>query len=107
MTAGPIVLAVIFVLLYHYRNVFDMRNKATRLFCIGLAVYIFGAFILESTGSFLIEHKLELIGKTEIILEEACEMFGIILIIKGLMEYRRDISNVEQVRDRDTCLQPQ
>lgn len=80
---GPIALLVIMVFALKMRKYLKCSKKTKNTLLIGGLVYVFGAFVLESTTNI---NGIEWFLKYEYIFEEACEILGAILIIKALME---------------------
>lgn len=89
---GPFVLIGIIIFLVKMRRYF-IGSPAICWLLLGFCVYVGGAFILEATINLLNHENLEWLFKTENILEEACEMFGVIFIIKGLSAHRKFLLN--------------
>ncbi len=97
---GPFILLIIFSLILKIKKYLRGSRKAIIFLITGLSAYVFGAFILESTINLLNHEDLEWIWRIENILEESCEMFGVIIIIKGLIEHykfllQREVSVIE------------
>ena len=84
---GPLVLFIIFIFVRKLKNYLQGSTKAINFLTAGALIYIFGAFILESTINVIGNRGL--LYKIEFILEESFEMFGVILIIKGLIEHHK------------------
>jgi len=89
---GPAILLILLLFALKMRKYLKNSAKAKRLLITGILAYVGGAFILEATINLLNHDTLEWLWKIEIILEESFEMFGVILIIMGLMEHHKFIN---------------
>lgn len=97
---GLPILLIIIVFILKFKQYLKDSNKAIKFLAIGASIYVFGAFFLESTLNFINYSKLAWLGKVENILEESSEMFGMIIIIMGLIEHRKYLST----QNRDALL---
>ncbi|MFH1460543.1 MAG: hypothetical protein ABIG64_09285 [Candidatus Omnitrophota bacterium] len=86
---GPFILGIIFIFVLKIKNQLVESFQAIKFLRIGLFVYLGGAFLLESTVVFLTQGEAQWLWNIEYIAEETLEMFGIIFIIKGLIEHHR------------------
>ena len=93
ITLGPFVLLAFVIFAIKFKKYLRGSYKAMRALIIGAIVYIFGAFILESTINLLNHGNLEWLWKIENILEEACELFGAIVILIGLNKHHEFLSS--------------
>ena len=84
----PFILLAIIILAVYIKRSLTGSFTAIRFLAIGGTVYIFGGFVCESTINFLNHENLEWLWRIENILEESCEMFGVIIIIMGIIEHR-------------------
>jgi hypothetical protein len=85
-TTGPIVFVAIAIFSIKLFKYFKNSKKARNLFFLGVCLYFFGAFILEMVGTNFYKDDLIFFQIIETTLEESCEMFGVIIMIRGLME---------------------
>ncbi len=83
---GPVVLLAVLIFSFKMKKYLKGSKQTAKFLLLGAFIYIFGAFILEATINLLNHENLEWLWKIENILEESCEMFGVILIIKGLIK---------------------
>lgn len=81
-----LVILTVFIKLRYYLNL-SGSSVALRFLTLGLIVYVFGSIIVEFTGNFFNYENSKLLYATELIIEESSEMFGAILIIRGLLEH--------------------
>ena len=82
---GPIavtVLVLFSILLIKYAG---FSRKVKKFLTIGLIIYITGAFILELAINF----TPSWFWSVHMIIEESFEMFGVLFVIKGLMEHNK------------------
>ena len=86
---GPIVFFVIVVFVIKSRKYLKDSNVAKKFLIIGAFIYIFGAFGIEASINFLSDNALTKVAPIATILEEFCEIIGIVLVIKGLVEHSR------------------
>ncbi len=93
---GPIALLFIFWFAYRMNQCLAKSIKAKRFVFIGIAIYLLGALGLEATASYFRYNSLELLLRAEYVLEELCEMTGVIIIIKGLKEQYGYLTTKEQ-----------
>lgn len=89
---GPFILAGIIIFAAKMKRYF-LGSPAVRWLLLGSCVYIGGAFILEASINLLNHENLEWLFKTENILEESCELFGVIFLIKGLSQHKDYLLN--------------
>lgn len=89
---GPAVLLIVLIFAFKMKKYLKGSKQAVKFLLLGAFVYIFGAFILETATNLLNHENLEWLWRIENILEESCEMFGVILIIKGLMKHLKFLS---------------
>ncbi len=85
---GPIAVLLILVFCLRLKKYF-LDSPGARLFFLGASVYVLGAFLFEATINFLNHDSLEWAFRLENLLEESCELFGVILIISGLRYHER------------------
>lgn len=88
-TIGPFILVLIIIFALNMIRYLKDSKKAFLLLAIGVVVYVGGAFLLEATNDLIDYDSLKYLFRTESILEESFEMFGVIIIIKGLIEHRK------------------
>jgi len=87
----PFFLVGLLLFISKFKKYLFCSAKAMKFLALGTVMFIAGAFILEATINFLNHGNLEWVWKIEIVLEEACEMFGVLLIVKGLMETHKGL----------------
>lgn len=90
---APVVLFIIIVFSVKMRKYLSSSNKAKKFLIIGAFIYIFGSTGLETLLNFPKQEILEKFLKVEFIVEEFCEMTGVILVIKGLIEHHRFLTH--------------
>jgi hypothetical protein len=84
---GPFILFIMLIFVIKLRKHLQGSRKAIKWLSVGLVTYIVGAFFLEVSINWLNHGSLEWLWIIEYILEESCEMFGIIFIIQGLIKH--------------------
>lgn len=85
----PFAVFFIAVIAVKLRNYLKGSRRAIRFLLAGALVYAFGAFVLDSVINFITTDIDSWLFKIESLLEESLEMFGVILVIKGLLEHLR------------------
>jgi len=86
---GPLALFVLVYIVLKVRKHLAGAVRAKRLLFSGMLVYVLGAFFLEATLLLFHYEGHEVLNCIECIFEELFEMLGILLVIKGLLEFRR------------------
>lgn len=89
---GPIIILMFLVFIFYLVRCLKNSDKALRYIIIGSSLYIFSALIVESSINLLNHNELSWIWRTENLIEESGEMFGIIIIINGLSEHLKFLS---------------
>ena len=90
---GPLVIFAVVFFAFKLKKYLRGSTKAMRFLAIGAGIYFFGAIVLEATAKFLHSHNLGLLLKAEDLIEESFEMFGVVIIIKGLIEHYNWLNN--------------
>lgn len=88
---GPFILLIVAVFIFKMKRCLKNSPKAARILALGVFIYIGGAIFLESTLNFLDPSHFQWFFKIENIAEESFEMFGVILIIKGLIMHHKHL----------------
>ncbi|MFC1709545.1 hypothetical protein ACFL2J_05795 [Candidatus Omnitrophota bacterium] len=90
---GPLITIILFIFAIRMKRYLKGSTRAIKLLIAGTLIYIVGAFMLESATNLLTPGNLEWLWRTMSILEETFEMTGTLLIIAGLIEYRKFLSS--------------
>ena len=87
---GPFALIpILYIVVCLRKNNLDKRVKT--LLISGFGLYVLGAFVLEATLNFVDKAKYHWLWRVENIFEESFEIFGTLLILTGLIIYKRII----------------
>ncbi len=89
IVSGPIVLFTIIIFTFKLKKYLKFSKKVRDMLLTGALLYLSGAFVLEATINFMPHSEPRWLWASEYIIEEACEILGVIFIIKGLMEQRK------------------
>lgn len=87
---GPFALIpILYIVVYLRKNNLEKRVKT--LLISGFGLYVLGAFVLEATLNFVDKAKYHWLWRVENIFEESFEIFGTLMILTGLIIYKRII----------------
>lgn len=85
---GPLVAVIFLAISWVMRAQMILVPGAMTLFAAGFAIMFLGGVILESTINFLDFGELKTLWKIEVIVEEALEMLGALVIVRALITWR-------------------
>ncbi|WP_205619317.1 hypothetical protein [Hymenobacter aerophilus] len=103
MTAILGLTALFFLLIFYGRFLLNLSAPHKARFILAGTIFVTGAFIIESLGGYIVLHHNQWINglayHIAVIVEESLELIGVLLFVRALLMYIRDLGHVSTMTE--------